>query len=66
MAADDPELVKWFKTDARTSKENVAPPNISVARQQDQVLVARQHSQSLVAMDETSQDSISDDTTCDG
>ena len=55
MAGDDPELVQWFSTDC--TKENVAPPTMSVARQQGQT---------SVVIDEASQDSIPDEALCDG
>ena len=59
MAADDGELLQWFTDSSSTrDKENLAPPTVSVARQQGQ---------SSVMMDESSQDSIPDDVSlCDG
>ena len=54
MAGDDPELLQWFKTD--DCKENMAPPTITVAKQQGQ---------SSVTHDEGSQDGMSE-TSYDG
>ena len=49
MAGDDTELLSWFKPDG---KENLAPPTVSVAKQQGQ---------SSLVVDEASQDSLPDD-----
>ena len=65
MAADDTDLLQWF-TGTNTSSgtgsggdnENLAPPTVSVAKQQGQ---------SSSVMDESSQDSLPDDAaSCDG
>ena len=55
MAGDDPELTQWFRAD--NSKENMAPPTASVAKQQGQ---------SSIVHDENSQDSMADEMPCDG
>ena len=55
MAGDDPELTQWFRVDS--SKENKAPPTVPVAKQQGQ---------SSIVHDENSQDSLTDEVSCDG
>lgn len=55
MAGDDPELMQLFKNEE--CKENVVPPTVDVAKEQGQ---------SLNVHDEGSQDSVAEETVCDG